>query len=494
MSFKKFALSVALFFILLLAAFIRLATISKLMVFTPDEEYILFITQTLVHHLHIIWIGVSALGFDFYMGPALEYFLVPFMWLFKGDPIVWGIITCLFGVITTYLAYWFGQKIFSKKSGLLAALIYASSALLVFYDGQPYPTAVPLLSISLLISLYMTKHKKIYWVIFSALFGLVFHIHLSLVLIIFVAIYWALTHKNTWDIKTLVFSLFAFLVVISPLIGFDYFHKGSNITAPIRVFQALGKNKNAPSINTRLLSLGKATTRIFYLNIGKSNTDEILYPCNFIAGNNATKISLPVIFLIIILLITYFRKRDFWKNESKRLLLIYSLAFLIPFIFLSSVGSVEYYLLGFFPVFVLLISYTITTLKWPFRYFFYLLILIFVLYNFVIVFAANGDYGISVKKKVINQVMTIVGKNTYSLEESGGPCQGTAGWGYLFSVYGRSPDNNVVDKQFNWLVPVGNMAKTKYSILINESRFPSNQKSYKYKFTTGGFTTYIWQN
>src|SRR5260221_4287810 len=137
--FKKIQISVPLFLIITGAFVLRLATLSKLMVFTPDEEYILYITQTLVKHLHIIWIGVSALGFDFYMGPGLNYFLVPFIWLFKGDPIIWGIITSLFGVISCFLIYWLGRIIFNERIGLIASLIYGVSALLVFYDQQPYP-------------------------------------------------------------------------------------------------------------------------------------------------------------------------------------------------------------------------------------------------------------------------------------------------------------------------------------------------------------------
>jgi hypothetical protein len=295
-------------------------------------------------------------------------------------------------------------------------------------------------------------------------------------------------------LKTLFASLIVFVLVISPLIGFDYFHKLSNITAPIRVVEALGKGKNKFDLAARGSVLAKSISRVWYLDMGKSNTDEILYPCNSLPQNNSTTVKWSIVFVVSILLLVFFKKKDLWKDERKRLLFIYSLAFLVPFIFLSSVGSVEYYLLGFFPVFLLVISFVITSLSGKFRYLMYALILFFVLYNSLTVLRANGDYGLETKHEVVNKVMSVVGSSSYSLSESGGPCQGNAGWGYLFTVYGRSPDNNIVDKQFAWLLPIGSMSKTKYSVFINESRFSDNYKGYKTSFSVGGFTTYIFEN
>ncbi len=461
------------------------------MVFTPDEEYILYITQTLVRHLHIIWIGVSALGFDFYMGPGLNYFLVPFMWLFKGDPIVWGIITSVCGLVTIGLLYWFGSKIFDRKTGLITALIYGFSALIVFYDQQPYPTGVPLLSLLMLISIYQTRYCKKWWIVFAFLYGLVFHIHLSLALVLFVAIYWAVTHPKTWDIKTVIFSACAFLVVISPLIGFDYFHKFSNVTAPFRVIAAIHENKNNLNLSNRFIVLGKTVSKMFYLDPGKSNSDEILYPCNTLIPNNSTKLKLPIVLIVSVLGGVYLFEKQKKKDESKKLFLIYSLAFLMPFIFLSSIGSVEYYLLGLFPVFILMISCAAGYLYKNFKFFVCVLLILFAGYNFFVVINANGDYGLATKKKIVRDVMGVVGNSTFELSENGGACQGTAGWGYLFSVYGRAPDKNVTDKQFSWLIPIGDAKNTKYSVIINESRYPKNYKNFDYKFTEGGFTSFV---
>ena len=197
--------TVLLFLILSVSAFIRLATLEKLMVFTPDESYILYFVQTLVKNFHILWVGVSALGFDFYMGPGWLYFLYPFVLISKNDPLVIGIISSLIGVITTYVVYWFGKKLYSTKVGLLASLFYGLSSLIVFYDQQPYPNAVALISLLIAISLYMSRKNKKWLYLFAFAYGAVFHLHLSLVLLVFAGVYWVFSNR-LFDTKTFLIS------------------------------------------------------------------------------------------------------------------------------------------------------------------------------------------------------------------------------------------------------------------------------------------------
>ena len=94
------------------------------------------------------------------MGPFWLYVIYPFAAFFKGDPLVLGALTSVLGVATTFLIYFLGSKMFSIKVGLLAALMYAASALMIFYDQQGYPPAVPFWSILMITALYLTKQSK----------------------------------------------------------------------------------------------------------------------------------------------------------------------------------------------------------------------------------------------------------------------------------------------------------------------------------------------
>lgn len=489
--------TVLLFLILFVSAFIRLATLEKLMVFTPDESYILYFVQTLVKNFHILWVGVSALGFDFYMGPGWLYFLYPFVLISNNDPLVIGIISSLIGVITTYAVYWFGTKLYSTKVGLLASLFYGLSSLIVFYDQQPYPNAVPLTSLLIAISLYMSRKDKRWLYLFAFCYGAVFHLHLSLVLLIFAGIYWVLSNKLL-DKKTFLVSSAIFLAVVSPMIVFDFYHNASNITAPLRVIKSMSEEgKTKVSIGKKLSSIGRALSRVWYLDQGKSNTDEILYPCNTSLEAKTTGAKLPLVLISVVVLLSFFSGKNFLKDEKKKLFFVLSLCFLAPYLLVSSINSVEYYLLGFFPLFFIMSAKFVTSLKKPLNYVFIVLTALFVLYNIQTVFKASGDYGLKTKRIMINKVMNFVGSSTYSLSEEGGICQGAAGWRYLYMSYGKIPLQSSEDKSFYWLWDEDEISKNqaKYEVIMEDMRVPERKhEGYIEKITEGGFNAYIYAN
>lgn len=488
---------IILFLILSTSAFIRLATLEKLMVFTPDESYILYFVQTLVKNFHILWVGVSALGFDFYMGPGWLYFLYPFVKFSKNDPLMIGIISSLIGVITTYVVYWFGTKLYSTKVGLIASLFYGLSSLIVFYDQQPYPNAVPLTSLLIAISLYMSRKDKRWLYLFAFCYGAVFHLHLSLVLLIFAGIYWILSNKLL-NKKIFFVSTAIFLIVVSPMIVFDFYHNASNITAPLRVIKSIsGEGKTKVSVVKKLSSIGRALSRVWYLDQGKSNTDEILYPCNTSLEAKTTGAKPALVMLSLVALISFFAGKNLLKDEKKRLFFILSLCFLAPYLLVSSINSVEYYLLGFFPLFFIMSAKFVTSLKKPFSLVAYILIALFLIHNTQTVFRASGDYGLKTKRIMINKVMDYLDNSTYSLSEEGGVCQGAAGWRYLYMSYGKLPSQSSEDRPFQWLWDKDEISKdkAKYFVVMEDKRVPKrNHEGYIEKITEGGFNAYIYEN
>ncbi len=455
------------------------------MVFTPDEEYLLYIAQTLVKNFHIIWIGVSALGLDFYMGPFWIYIIYPFVAIFHGDPLVLGVMTSILGVGTTYLLYIVGRKVFSKNVGLVAALLYASSALLVFYDQQPYPPGVPFLSLLMFFALLKTKESRWWWIAFSALYGMVFHIHLSLFLIVFVALYFLFMQRKEITWKITVLSVCAFVAVISPLIAFDYFHKASNITVVIRIFQSLGKSKTNLNFPVRISNLTQAFGRALYLIPGRNSADEMLYPCIINPLSTTTKPNL-VFCAVVLLLFLYF----FTKNK---LIFLFSLAFLVPFLFMKIFNPIEYYLLGFFPILILVVSAALVDFAKKYKFIIFLFVAFFVLHGIYTVFTARGDFGIDTKKIIVNKTMNIVGDAPYELSEDGG-CQGYGGFRYLFATYARRPVRSAEDSNFSWLWPdeVSNVLP-KYLVLVTETRSEVKvDLGYIAKINEGGFTIFIY--
>lgn len=458
---KKFLLPTV---IILLAAFLRFATVGKLVPFTPDEEYLIYLANTIIKDFHIIWIGVSSLGFNLYMGPFWIYFISPFLMISKGDPIILNYLAISFGVATVALLYFLGQKMFGKKVAIIASMIYALSPLIIFNDQKAYPTAVPFLSLSLMASLYMTKFSKKWWIIFAFLYGAVFHLHLSLILTIFIAIYWAISHKKTVDSKTIILSFMAFLLMVSPLIAFDYFHKGSNITTPIRVLASARKNgvkiNLAPRFSTFFSSMG----RVFYLPAGKESSDEILPDC--------PKSHAPTIIpsLVVLSLFLFFLNRKTWRNGDKKLIALMSLCYILPFLFLPVINPVEYYLLGFFPLLFLVLAMVIESFSSNIKKLSYGVLIILALLSIDTIVNARGSFGMASKKDLIIKITREINGSSFSLSETG-DCQRYGGWRYLFSTYGKRPDKSSEDPVFSWLYPDEIISShPKSSVIIKEDR------------------------
>ncbi len=483
----------SLFGVLLLAFGLRVFTLSRLMVFTPDEEYLLYIAQTLVRDFHIIWIGVSALGLNFYMGPFWIYFIYPFVGIFNGDPLVLGIINSLFGVGTVFLLYIVGSRLFNKNVGLVAALMYATSSLLVFYDQQGYPPIVPFLSLLMFLCIWMSKYSKKWWILFSFLYGLVFHIHLSLFLVVFVAIYWIFRQRSTVTRGIVIYCLSVFLISISPLIAFDYFHKASNVTVVFRIVQTFGKSKSNVNFLTRANNLSQAFGRVFYLNHGTESSDEILYPCMINSLTTTTRVNLFFSMLIIFLFVGYFLRQKKLEDDRSKLLFAYSLSFLIPFLFMSIFNPIEYYLLGFFPILFLVVSIVIDRFNLKFKYVFYLVIFLLAINNIYSVFNSKGSFGLDSKKKLISEINKVIGNRPFELNEAG-QCHGYGGFRYLFKTYSNKPVKSGEDSNFSWLWPdeITNI-RPEYEVLITETRAnPKIDKGYIKVIKEGGFSAYIY--
>ncbi|MDO8619135.1 MAG: glycosyltransferase family 39 protein [Candidatus Daviesbacteria bacterium] len=480
--------------ILLAATIIRLTTVAKLMPFTPDEEYLSYIAQTLIKDFHIIWIGVSALGFDFYMGPFWIYIIYPFLFLSHGDPLILGYLASALGVGAAYLLYWLGKKLFNEKVGLIASLLYAFSPLLIYYDQKPYPSGIPFLSLLLAISIYMTKYSNKWWLLFAFAYAMVFHIHLSLTLVIFVAFYWGFLHRKLLNKKIILLSLLVFTLTISPLIAFDYFHKMSNITVPLRIIKSLGSHTNKLDFGSRFNIFFESLGRIWYLPPYRESSEEIVYPCT-VDFSTSSRPPLILSVLTLILLLYFAINKSISKNEGKKFLLLLSLPFLVPFTILPVIGPVEYYLLGFFPLLLLIMASIVDQFRYPIKYLAYICIIVMVSLSVFTVTHAKGDYGLNVKRDLIQKVIQTIGDQPYDLSEEG-VCHKYEGWRYLFAVYGRRPERSSEDTTFAWLYPIEVSTKpAKYSVIMKETgvQVPINQ-NYKYLLQSGGFSAYIFEH
>lgn len=488
--------------IVIVAAILRFGTTSKLMVFTPDEEYMTYLAQSIIKDFHVIWIGISSGSFDLYYGPWWIYIITPLLTLSKSSPVILGYFGSLLGVAATILIYFLGKEVFSKQSlplrgkkiGIIASLIYATSPLIVYYDQKGYPSGVALLSIIMILSLIKFRKNQLWLLPFTISFGLSFSIHLSLLPIVFVAIYLIFKKRKSINKRIFILSAFIFLIISSPLIAFDYFHKGSNITTPIRIFEGIKSGTYKPNIPYHFQTFFDSMGRSVYLPAFKNSSDEILYPCS-LTSNSTRSIPSPILSVMVIIPLLFFiLTKNTWRNEKEKILALLLPVFIIPFITSSFINPVEYYLLPFFPILFLVIgdfinkSIFLNKIKYG-----YLIIILFAVSGIFSIFTSRGDYGFEVKKNLTEKMMAIIGEKTYSLTEEG-DCHKYEGWRYMFSSFGKRPVKSSEDSVYGWIYKDElTSERIDYDIFMVENRANIKKAGYKYSFTEGGFTGYVYE-
>ena len=142
-------------FILLIGTILRLISVNQSL--WLDEA-----TSALVARMSIPDISTKFLPGDFH--PPLYYIILKY-WsnIFGTSEIALRIPSIIFGIITVYIIYLIGKKLFDKKVGLLSSLLLATSGLHIYYsqEARMYSLATMLVSASI----YFFLEKK--WFLFS---------------------------------------------------------------------------------------------------------------------------------------------------------------------------------------------------------------------------------------------------------------------------------------------------------------------------------------
>lgn len=494
-----------LLFILILSVALRFWLISDLMVFRLDQEHQVSLAMPIVKDFHIIWIGVSASNLNFYLGPFWVYLTSFWLFISKGNPLITAYVASFIGVVTTLLVFLVGKEIFGKKVGLVASFLYAILPLIVFYDRIYWNvTPVSLLTILLLYSIYKFKDSGLWVVVFAGLYGLVFHTHLSLVFTGFIGFYYFLKERKKIKMKFLVLAAVVFIAVVSPLIAFDYFHKWSNITAPLRVVTLSRGSSFLENTQTHFKYFYEALGRLFFLRDSPIITDETPFDCDLIFASDKRAMSFaplssrtkpsPLLSLIpFVVLVLFVFKRTTWIKPERKLLALFILSIIVPFLIFSG-GAFEYYLVGFFPLFLYLLSIIFASLPLRLRPFLVALMCGLFIIGVTRVFGADLKYSFYYKRQLIDRVTNLLGKEDFELQEEG-YCHNYEGWRYLFSVFGKRPVRSSTDKILGWLYSDEILkVPAKYRVVISEEKIPFNLDiSRAVIIDSGGFKAYIFK-
>lgn len=218
--------------ILLVGAFLRLYKIDQYMTFLGDEGRDSIIVRNLLVHADPILIGPGTSVGGMYLGPLYYYFMAPFLFLANFSPIGPAVGVALLGVATIYLVYLVGLEWFSKKAGLVAALLFAISPTAITFSHSSWnPNIMPFFSLLSIYSIWRVWKKKQYmWLLATAVsFAFVLQSHyLGLLMAPVLFIFWFISKVPK---KYTLISASIFLFLMSPLLIFDIRHGWMNTRA-----------------------------------------------------------------------------------------------------------------------------------------------------------------------------------------------------------------------------------------------------------------------
>jgi 4-amino-4-deoxy-L-arabinose transferase-like glycosyltransferase len=227
--------NVLIIFILLLAAFLRLYKIADYMTFLGDQGRDVLIVYNILHG-HLTLLGPTSSVGGFFLGPIYYYFMAPFLWLFNYNPVGPAVMVALIGVATVWLVYKFATEFFNREVGLIAALLYAISPLVVAYSRFSWnPNLMPFFSLLTLYLVYkaLKNNSLKSFFISGILFGIAMQLHylsifLGMVIIVYTfltLLYKQKTFKIMMQLFKNYFSIFlGFLIGWSPFLAFEIRH------------------------------------------------------------------------------------------------------------------------------------------------------------------------------------------------------------------------------------------------------------------------------
>lgn len=228
--------------ILLLAAFFRLYRIADYQTFLGDEGRDVIVAFNILHG-HFTLLGPTASVGGFFLGPIYYYFMAPFLLLFNYNPVGPAVMVALFGIFTAWFVYKTGTEFFGRTAGLVAALFYAISPIVIIYSHSSWnPNLMPPFSIVTLYLVYKAVKEKKMWLfaVCGVLYGILMQLHYIEVFVgVIIVVYLFLSRLNLGQglnlknaralAKEYLSFVFGFLIGFSPFLAFEARHGFPNI-------------------------------------------------------------------------------------------------------------------------------------------------------------------------------------------------------------------------------------------------------------------------
>lgn len=214
--------------LLIIGGFLRFYRLEDLMTYLGDEGRDMLIVMDILQGKNFPLIGPPTSIGHLYLGPIYYYFVAPFAWIFKMNPVGPAVFVALLGILTIFLIYLTGKIFFGSIAGFFSATLYTFSPLIVKFSRSSWnPNPMPFFSLLVMLGLFYwqktKKSKYLYLSIFS--FSVMLQLHYLVILLIPFLIFVLFKLGNHFrNKKPFFYAFLIFALLLSPLIVFDLKH------------------------------------------------------------------------------------------------------------------------------------------------------------------------------------------------------------------------------------------------------------------------------
>jgi 4-amino-4-deoxy-L-arabinose transferase-like glycosyltransferase len=204
------------------------------MKFIGDQGWFYLAARDLLLTGKIPLVGITSSHTWLHQGPLWTYILSIALFLGKFNPISGGYVTALFGALSAVLMYKLGLAMFSRRVGVIAALLYGTSPLVIFFDRMPYHTSlIPFFTLLYFFALFKWLKGSIkYFPLILLSLAILYNLELATFALSFpfaVFIVYGFIKNKTWfkklfNKKILMLSFISLLVPMLPVIIYDFSH------------------------------------------------------------------------------------------------------------------------------------------------------------------------------------------------------------------------------------------------------------------------------
>lgn len=231
-NFGKYEFALSL--VLGVSAFLGLFRIRELMTFIGDQGWFYLSARDILMSGKIPLVGIASSHPWLHQGPFWTYILAVLFWIFHFNPLAPGYFTVIIGVLTVFLMYKIGSAMFSPRIGLISALLYATSPLIILNNRMPYHTSlIPLFVLLFICSVFRwIKGQKYFFPLMLFFLAVLYNFEIATVLLWFALgaiLAYGIWKKKEWikkitNLKIMACSLVGLMIPMFPMLIYDTAH------------------------------------------------------------------------------------------------------------------------------------------------------------------------------------------------------------------------------------------------------------------------------